>query len=122
MFVLYLCFLLLVSHFPLLFVLSSSLYFSLSLSLFTSLCIFSSIPLVFPCPCVSVSMFILLGQTNCCRLTETARLLRNVRRVFTGRSHATENKELELKREYLAGRHHYFCPVFAAFSLSVLFL
>uniref|UniRef100_A0AAG5DM45 Phospholipid-transporting ATPase n=1 Tax=Anopheles atroparvus TaxID=41427 RepID=A0AAG5DM45_ANOAO len=33
-------------------------------------------------------------------LTETARLLRNVRRVFTGRSHTTENKELELKHGY----------------------
>ncbi|XP_062717096.1 probable phospholipid-transporting ATPase IA isoform X2 [Aedes albopictus] len=33
-------------------------------------------------------------------LTETARLLRNVRRVFTGRSHTTENKELELKHGF----------------------
>lgn len=40
-------------------------------------------------------------QKICSRLTETARLLRNVRKVFRGRhSHSSENKELELQREY----------------------
>lgn len=34
-------------------------------------------------------------------MTETARLLRNVRKVFRGRhSHSSDNKELELQRKY----------------------
>uniref|UniRef100_A0A2M4D0P5 Uncharacterized protein n=1 Tax=Anopheles darlingi TaxID=43151 RepID=A0A2M4D0P5_ANODA len=48
MFVLYLCFLLLVSHFPLLFVLSSSLCFSLSF--------YISMYLLFYTPCFPLSM------------------------------------------------------------------
>lgn len=39
-------------------------------------------------------------QTHYSRLTETARLLRNVRNVFSRRSNTRVNMELELSREY----------------------
>lgn len=38
--------------------------------------------------------------TTFSRLTETARLLRNVRNVFSRRSNTRVNMELELSREY----------------------
>lgn len=39
-----------------------------------------------------------------CRLTETARLLRNVRNVFSRRSNTRVNMEIELSREYYSDR------------------
>lgn len=41
------------------------------------------------------------NQKFVCRLTETARLLRNVRNVFSRKSNTRVNMELELSREYI---------------------
>lgn len=49
---------------------------------------------------VSVSLaIVVLSPRSCGSLTETARLLQNVRSVFSRRS-ATRNMELEMSREY----------------------